>query len=1141
MKFIKPILTLLLLTLVKVGFTQGNSYKHYTIREGLPSNTIRSIYKDSRGYLWIGSDAGVSRFDGNNFVTFNSKNGLVGEYVWSIQEDGQGRIWFGCYNDGISIYDGRTFSNISIEDSLHNVHIRNLTFCAQPKTMLAGCQDGVVRFNMDGSFSEFNRNTENVKSPILVGGIYEFDKDSAFVATMSAVTWIYIISEDKLIQAPENHKYYNQRAHCLMTKDDELVLCSGSVRKFGKDSIIEWYFKDFGLFGPAWDIASDNHGNIWAATWGGGSTHPFGHLIRFDENGVGEDYALKLGIKSEVFWSLYYDKENDLLFIGTLDQGLFVMPFSPFEQIDVLSDYRENEVSLAFGPSNEKILVGQQDLFLLENDQIQTNLFDPSILQMAAFSFAKRQYELNMVSADPDGSFEKYDQLTQQKKLNIKNPYLDFLNNELPAGSLYKSNVKHVAWEISKKDWIDQWKEMVYRDLNVHSLFVIDDQTYLSTTYGLVKLVEDGNHEFYNLFTGPTFVDRAERLWTFPHYSHTCLIEDINKPYLQKQFDYRKMIAPTSVSDACDGPENQVLISSVFNGFFVYKGENKFVQYSPANSFFTSERILTVDNLKDDLYISAQGNGDLIFFEANTDTLSPIKIINTQNGLHGRAIFDVLFKNDNLYIWHENGVDKAPLNEILESDDINFALFDEKEGYPIYTGEVHDLGDEVWLVHNKGYVKINWEQFESYDRTQTTLQISNFKIDYEDVEWDESQLDNNWQFVPEQIELNYHQNNIEVYFDVINLNNYGKDEFRFLLKGLDDSWTPWRKQHRATYAGLSPGEYVFNVESRNNLNPNNIQRKSIEIIVYPPWWETTWFRLLMIAFLVSSLVMFFRLRTRKLRRRQKELEEKIDEATEEIRHQKNEIEEAHTEIKDSINYAQRIQNAILPTDKKFYGNLPNSFVLYKPKDVVAGDFYWMEKIGQEVLFAAADCTGHGVPGAMVSVVCNNALNRTIREYKETDPGKILDRTREIIVEEFSKSNEQVKDGMDVSLCALKGNVLSFAGAHNPLWIIKKDAEDIIEVKADKQPVGKFDMSTPFTTHRIEMEKGDTFYIFSDGFSDQFGGDKGKKFKAANFKKLLLSIQSQSMSEQKKTIDEAFEKWRGDLEQLDDVCVIGVQV
>jgi serine phosphatase RsbU (regulator of sigma subunit) len=277
----------------------------------------------------------------------------------------------------------------------------------------------------------------------------------------------------------------------------------------------------------------------------------------------------------------------------------------------------------------------------------------------------------------------------------------------------------------------------------------------------------------------------------------------------------------------------------------------------------------------------------------------------------------------------------------------------------------------------------------------------------------------------------------------------------------------------------------------------------------------------------------------KASKKSKKAKDKIAGQKLEIEKQHLHLEEQHKEIKDSINYAQRLQTAMLPPVQLFNELLPDSFLLFKPKDVVSGDFYWLEQKHGVTLFAAADCTGHGVPGAMVSVICNNALNRCVREYNLNDPGKILDKTREIVIQEFEKSNEEVKDGMDISLCGIMNKTLYWAGANNPLWIIRN--EEVLETKADKQPIGKHDKGTPFTSHKIQLEKGDLIYIFSDGFADQFGGPKGKKFMSSKFKKLLVSIQGESMTKQKAIIDKTFEDWRSEQEQLDDVCVIGVRV
>jgi serine phosphatase RsbU (regulator of sigma subunit) len=265
-------------------------------------------------------------------------------------------------------------------------------------------------------------------------------------------------------------------------------------------------------------------------------------------------------------------------------------------------------------------------------------------------------------------------------------------------------------------------------------------------------------------------------------------------------------------------------------------------------------------------------------------------------------------------------------------------------------------------------------------------------------------------------------------------------------------------------------------------------------------------------------------------------------AEEKVVKQKKLVEEKNREILDSIAYALKIQTAILPSQKIVQQYLENSFILYKPKDIVAGDFYWMETSNDLVLFAACDCTGHGVPGAMVSVVCHNALNRAVREFGLTQPAAILDKTAEIVIENFSKSEEAIKDGMDISLCAyhVKEKKIQWAGANNPLWLIRNG--ELIETKADKQPIGMNENSKPFTNHTFSLQTGETIYLFTDGFADQFGGDKGqKKLTKKRFKDLILSVQHKSLQEQGIALDQFITNYRKEVEQIDDILVMGVKV
>jgi serine phosphatase RsbU (regulator of sigma subunit) len=259
--------------------------------------------------------------------------------------------------------------------------------------------------------------------------------------------------------------------------------------------------------------------------------------------------------------------------------------------------------------------------------------------------------------------------------------------------------------------------------------------------------------------------------------------------------------------------------------------------------------------------------------------------------------------------------------------------------------------------------------------------------------------------------------------------------------------------------------------------------------------------------------------------------------------QKLEIETKSQNITDSIVYAKRIQGAILPSEKSIKKHLKNSFIFYKPKDIVAGDFYWLEPNSESsnILFAAADCTGHGVPGAMVSVVCNNALNRAVREFQLKEPAKILDKVTELVIETFEHSEANIKDGMDIALCNLntKTNELQYAGANNALYLVRDNELSVI--KPDKQPIGKFTNTVAFNNHKMTLKENDIIYLFTDGFADQFGGEKGKKFKYKQFKELILKNCNSTMENQLNEFNSVFNAWKGDLEQIDDICVIGVRI
>ena len=269
---------------------------------------------------------------------------------------------------------------------------------------------------------------------------------------------------------------------------------------------------------------------------------------------------------------------------------------------------------------------------------------------------------------------------------------------------------------------------------------------------------------------------------------------------------------------------------------------------------------------------------------------------------------------------------------------------------------------------------------------------------------------------------------------------------------------------------------------------------------------------------------------------------------------KHELQEKNDEIVDSINYAKRIQSGLIPPESALQKILPESFVLFKPKDIVSGDFYWATDLNTTtnteqdkdklVLFSVADCTGHGVPGAFMSIIGLKVFNQSVQQLDVNTTGQALDYLNHEVFNAVNKHTEGdniIRDGMDVALCAInfKTLKLNFSGANNPVYIIRD--KQLHEIKGDKRPIGSYEDDNLFTDNEYQLVKNDMIFIFSDGYADQFGGPKGKKLKYKPFKELLIANSDKTIDEQKSQLDNLFENWRGDLEQLDDVCVIGVRV
>ncbi len=382
-------------------------------------------------------------------------------------------------------------------------------------------------------------------------------------------------------------------------------------------------------------------------------------------------------------------------------------------------------------------------------------------------------------------------------------------------------------------------------------------------------------------------------------------------------------------------------------------------------------------------------------------------------------------------------------------------------------------------------------------------------------------------------------------------------EYSYILEGNDKEWSRWSAEPRPIYTNLFEGNYTFKMKARNVFGTESYVAE-YRFSISPPWFRSIIAYISYVLFLVGFIWFIVKWNTRRLIAEKERLEEIVRQRTAEVVAQKEEIEkqneeleiqrdkifEQNEEIKSSITYASRIQNALLTPDETIKNIFDDFFILFLPRDIVSGDFYWFTQIGTRKICAAADCTGHGVPGGFMSMLGMGLLNQIISRNEKITASEILDQLRSFIITSLHQTGRtgENKDGMDIALYVIDTQLrtIEFAGANNPLVVIRNN--EVIQIKGDKMPIGiHLRCDVPFTNHVMEYMPGDVVYTFSDGYQDQFGGPDQRKFMVKNLKELLLSIHKFPMSEQRDILHRTLLEWHGDSSRIDDVVLIGVKL
>ena len=710
-------------------------------------------------------------------------------------------------------------------------------------------------------------------------------------------------------------------------------------------------------------------------------------------------------------------------------------------------------------------------------------------------------------------------------------------------------------------------------DLNNEFIQMVDfdNSIYAGTDKGYSVIKEDKVYSYSQINDVNSTVweicsNANGELWFSTYGSGVFYLKD-NKYHFLNSYNELSDFKSYSI---CFGPKGECLIGG-YNGFSVLKN-GKIFMYSKKSGLPENKISKITKGLNDVIYIALENNVIIYFKNNYYDVTNLLGIDCSVEAIYEfeKYIFfltdegvKILNKKDNAFI--NLNTDKGLTNnftnalvqisthvylvgtnngitEVDLSKGCKVKTYDYKDGFSgIATNSGGGLlkNGRIYWGTVKGLVIQNVKNEKSVQKKEAKLIIDKIEVDFKEINIKELNL------------IDYDSKYITFKYHSIDLTNYKKVKYSYFIEGFSDEWSPWLKNEEITLSNLPLNQkLVLRIKVKNSSYIIS-EELSLEFFIPPPFWKEKWFVFVILVALILIFIINYRAKMKRLKERQNELENEVENATYELRaqkekveQQKEQVEEAHKEITDSISYAERIQRSFLATKEILNENLSNYFVFFQPKDIVSGDFYWAEKL-QNGQFAIvnADSTGHGVPGAIMSILNISSIEKAVNKGLLT-PTDIFNDTRRTIIERLRKdgSVEGGKDGMDAIIICFdfEKMKISYVAAQNPIWIIRD--KEVIQIKPEKMPIGKHDNdNVPFSGGEYDIKKGDKIYTLTDGFQDQFGGEKGKKFMIKKMRSYVLSISHLPMTEQRERLKNTFNSWKGSLEQVDDICVIGIEV
>ncbi len=1032
-----------------------------------------------------------------NYENYSVDNGFPQSNADYITQDKEGYLWFATQNGAVK-FNGFNYKIYNNKNGLKNNIVSHIMQDKKGRIWIS-TKNGLSKLEK-GKFKTFTKEEGLFSNFIL--RTFELNDGRIIISTLKGTN----IFDDGVIL--KISKKIHPIQFLIKQNGDILALGNRKIYKFKDNNFTEIPKIYNNIVKPMTSFAEDKKGNIWI------SSRNFG-IYKISPDFTIQNFTLKNGLLNNNINNVLIDSDDNLWY-SSEQAGCGFLKDNKFNNITAKNGLTNTAVLSIFEDNEKNIWIGGRNGATMLNTRIPFIHYDKiSTFENEIVMGMKLDMDSNIWFCTYGFGLTKFDgkKYTYYNKDNgtIDNHFFDVETDKF--GNL---------WFASGNNGIIK---------------------YNGKTFSKIK-TSSGEEIPKRILT--IYKDSKNNLWFGTNGRGVYLYDGTNV----KQFGKEIGLYAKDIMTFCEDNENNIWIGTINEGLFKYNGKN----VTKINTNIEKGYYRTIINRKGTLWMGTGSNG--VFKITKENGKYVFKQFQKIDGLSSDNIY-LLFSDTegNLWCGSEKGVDKLIFNKNDELIDIK--NYTKDEGFigieTNINAALEDKNGDIWFGTVNGAAKYN----KSADKTNTIknkIYISSIRLFFKKTNWHIYTDSVNYKNIPQNLVLPYNDNHLSINYIGLCFSNPKSVKYSYRLIGQNDNWSPPSTGKTAVFSNITPGKYQFQVISANNDNIWNIVPATFSFEIKAPFWKETWFTTLMLFILIVITFSIFELRTRSLKKAKRKLENEVNERTrelktqkEELKEQKEELQTSNDKITDSINYAGKIQDAMFPSLQIFRNNFQEFNLFYKPKDILSGDFYWAKEYKSKgehhVVVVAADCTGHGIPGALVSMLGISMLTEIVSNKKITQPSQVLEELRKeikVLLKQKGRLEER-DEGIEMAICALnkKTNEFEYSGAINPLYIVRN--KEIIVLQPTFNPVGVFIKEIPFKNIKFQLQKDDIVYMFSDGYVDQFNGKTGKKFKIKRFQELLIEISDKDMDEQQQIIEETFYNWKANSLQIDDILILGFKI